>query len=903
MSILRSISVSVRLWLSLVPLMSCVALLAAHALVDQYSTYHSSRVLMGLKDICNRSSDVIHEMQRERGSSALFLGSQGRQFGKELQVQRRHSDAAVATLVEAVGSTDLSSLGSYVSGSIKAVHDGVERVIQVRGPVDAMALSPAEATNDYTSAIAKLLDLVGDLAMVSNNSEINLRIAAYLALMAGKERGGLERAIGSIGFATGNFSIMLHNKFSALIGEQDAFFETFIRFATLEQRQVLKRVLGSADYAEFQHMRELPLQVPAGTAITGLEAGDWFKASTVRMDRLREVEIMVGRDIDVLVETAFIAARRAFYSVLLLTCLGGGLTLWAVVLVARSIIRPLRRLNDAMGRLAQGDVEIGATMGRHADEVGQMADAILVLRANLVDQRRLEVVHVRAEERQRILEENSRIMGCVIKAIAGMFRTRVMQEMLNISLLQLVEIAGGNGDAMFCVRELDHNAHVEQAMVVCGYGRWARDVANPIQSVLNESDAQNVDRVITTGQQYVDADRIIVPLAVSGRWQGAVLLSGPIDQNSGLLNSIDLFRMVMLAALENYYLFDQLRRSHKVTVIALADLAEHRDTDTGEHVLRVARLSSEIAWELRRTNSFPDQISDLFVEGIGPASMLHDLGKVGVPDSILKKPGRLDPEERRIMETHAIIGAHTLERAKRLVLDSSSLDLGYDAALGHHEWYDGTGYPNHIKGTDIPLAARIVAVADVFDALVTPRVYKPAWRFEDAVAHMNSSSGAQFDPVVIQAFQAVIDKWVADLHICWTPEMSVGDELLDEDHRRLIRLINQLASADERGDRSMVESVLDELIQYTVIHFVREEEYMEQNNYFQLDRHRIIHAILVKRVGELRRRLSNGLPSRLNEDFITFLNSWLTNHILYEDKQYHLFMKLQRESEPGSETL
>ncbi len=504
---------------------------------------------------------------------------------------------------------------------------------------------------------------------------------------------------------------------------------------------------------------------------------------------------------------------------------------------------------------------------------------------------------LRSYQHIRLLEESNNGMRMIVNATTGLFRARTMQELLDFALARLLEIAGGSGDAVFCARYCDHLSLVDEIVVVNGCGRWAQNVACPVQQALNADEVRAVEQAILAGKQVDDESRLVVPLAVPGRWQGAALIQGPIGRNVNLSRRIELFRMVMVAALENYYLIEELRRSRKATVIALADLAEHRDTDTGEHVLRVGRLSTEMARELRRAGPYSDQIDDLFLESIGSASMLHDLGKVGVPDAILRKPGRLDAEERRIMETHAAMGGQTLDRALRLVSGSRYLDLGRQTALAHHEWYDGTGYPAGLKGEAIPLAARIVAVADVFDALTSSRVYKPAWRFEDAVGYILNQAGSQFDPVVIGAFQTVMDHWQLNVHTRWTPDMSVGDAVLDEDHRRLIRLVNQLAGVHDVDNRATLESVLDELVQYTDAHFRREEEHLRRIGFPHYHDHKKKHDLLGRQVTTLRLRFFNGLPGRLNDDVITFLGRWLSSHILIEDMQYRAFLDSQDHSE------
>ncbi len=180
------------------------------------------------------------------------------------------------------------------------------------------------------------------------------------------------------------------------------------------------------------------------------------------------------------------------------------------------------------------------------------------------------------------------------------------------------------------------------------------------------------------------------------------------------------------------------------TLDRLALAAEYRDDDTGQHTRRVGRLTAMIA---RGLGQPPDQ-----VEVLRLAAALHDVGKIGVPDRVLMKPGKLNGEEFEIVKSHASIGGAILSGSK-----SSILQVAREIALSHHERWDGTGYPLGLHGDQIPLSGRIVAVADVFDALTHDRPYKKAWSLEDAILEIRRQSGRDFDPRVVAAFLSMIE--------------------------------------------------------------------------------------------------------------------------------------------------
>jgi len=198
-----------------------------------------------------------------------------------------------------------------------------------------------------------------------------------------------------------------------------------------------------------------------------------------------------------------------------------------------------------------------------------------------------------------------------------------------------------------------------------------------------------------------------------------------------------------------------------VVIFAMAKLAESRDLDTGAHLERVRRYSKALARQMSRQPSFHDEIDDKYVGLIYLTSPLHDIGKVGIPDSVLLKPGRLTPSEFEVMKTHAALGADTLDAALQQFPGAKFLQMARDIAASHHERFNGTGYPAGIAGTDIPLCGRIVALADVYDALTTKRVYKEAFSHQHARETILKESGCHFDPDVVQAFLDCEEEFLA----------------------------------------------------------------------------------------------------------------------------------------------
>ena len=203
----------------------------------------------------------------------------------------------------------------------------------------------------------------------------------------------------------------------------------------------------------------------------------------------------------------------------------------------------------------------------------------------------------------------------------------------------------------------------------------------------------------------------------------------------------------------NVELMEKLISTQDITIVALAKLAEFRDPDTGEHLERMREYTRLLAQRLRELPKYKYYISDRYIENLYKSSPLHDIGKVGIRDDVLLKPGRLSEGEFELMKLHTTIGGDALATATRFSgLDRSFLDMGKEIAYSHHEKWNGSGYPKGLKGEQIPLSARILAIADVYDALTSKRVYKEAYPHERARSIIVDECKTYFDPEVLQSF-------------------------------------------------------------------------------------------------------------------------------------------------------
>ena len=203
----------------------------------------------------------------------------------------------------------------------------------------------------------------------------------------------------------------------------------------------------------------------------------------------------------------------------------------------------------------------------------------------------------------------------------------------------------------------------------------------------------------------------------------------------------------------------EISSSQLATIVAMSKIAEYRDDETGAHIERTRTFCKVLAEAVAARSPYADVVDPAFIENLYNASVLHDIGKVGISDAILFKPGKLSPAEFEAMKEHTLIGARTLESVRAQYPGNGFITMGIEVTRSHHERWDGSGYPDGLSGEAIPLAARIMAIADVYDALRSRRPYKEPFTHERSVAIIQEGRGGHFDPALVDAFNPIADRF------------------------------------------------------------------------------------------------------------------------------------------------
>lgn len=369
---------------------------------------------------------------------------------------------------------------------------------------------------------------------------------------------------------------------------------------------------------------------------------------------------------------------------------------------------------------------------------------------------------LRAYESLNMLERSRIGLGKILAGATNLYQIHSLREFASGVLNQVSAILDVGSDGVLCLMQGDTGV----TTVVAATGHY---------STLNEEELMptghplwpTIAKAFAEKKSQFEHPANVLFIHTQENREVAISVTPPWPLAQIQRDLLEVFCQRIAAAFDNLYMFGQLRKAQEATVVALADLAEFRDKGTGGHVRRVQLLSSSLAQRLHERGAYPDEVTPQLLEMIGLASILHDVGKVATPDHILLKPGIHTPEERSEMQQHAAVGKTILERAANMVDGVSYLTYGAQIAGGHHEHWDGNGYPNQLKERAIPIAARIVAVVDVFDSLLHERPYKEPWPHTEAVNYIKERAGKQFDPEVVAALLDMIER---DPTVGRTPE-------------------------------------------------------------------------------------------------------------------------------------
>lgn len=357
---------------------------------------------------------------------------------------------------------------------------------------------------------------------------------------------------------------------------------------------------------------------------------------------------------------------------------------------------------------------------------------------------------LRTYEVLTVIERGRRGLAAILAATTELFRLRSVSALLAALPETLRRVLNLADDDLVCWRRVGEA--VEDAKVVAASGGFASARGQRLGDLAEGDVRDRLFAAFALGESRHERNRSTLFQRTHSGHEVVMLLDhgravSALEQELAAVCCTE-----AAVGLDNLYLIEQLKQSEQAAVLALAKCAEFKDDTTGRHVLRVSAYTRALIAELRQRGEFADVIDDTFADLVGLASVLHDVGKVGIHDAVLTKHGELDARELAEMRKHPQIGEAILKKAAAMIEGPTYLSVGAEVAAAHHERFDGQGYPRHLAGGAIPLAARILSVVDVFDALTSKRPYKQPWPVERALSLLEQEAGLAFDPVIVRAF-------------------------------------------------------------------------------------------------------------------------------------------------------
>ena len=354
------------------------------------------------------------------------------------------------------------------------------------------------------------------------------------------------------------------------------------------------------------------------------------------------------------------------------------------------------------------------------------------------------------EQQKRMLEANRRGLLKVIEASSTIFQQQSIVQFAQGVLEQLQALLFFEQEALFVVVHggLAALSTDDEVRVIYATGGYQQYRGQSLSTVEHDRFGQAIRAAIATEQSVFAQDHFVGFFKSQHGPVNLLIIDGPVALSHADRDLVELFCRNVSIAYENLMLSAEIENTQRDIIYQLSEVVETRSQDTGQHIRRMAEYASLLARELG--------LGEQEAEVIRAATPLHDIGKVGIPDAILNKPGALDADERLIMNTHATLGWDMLRDARPRILQMAAV-----IAHQHHERWDGTGYPAGLTGHNINIAARITALADVYDALTHQRVYKQAWPRNQVLDTIRAGSGSHFDPEVVEAFFRLLPQFEA----------------------------------------------------------------------------------------------------------------------------------------------
>lgn len=736
-----------------------LAILLVLSIYSGFSKYKEKTALEGVTKYLHFTkiaSDLIHELQKERGLSSGYLASKGKSFSGELKQQRALTDEKIKLLDRYVHSAEYEKEPEKLLEQLREIDI-------LRRSVDEFLTS--DAIDSYTNDIDTLLQHIRKLVGLTDNGEFAVLAESYLTLIEIKEKAGSERALINKVFGQGNLSSSELYKFGVLVSAQEIYLKHFKHIAKQEYVDMLTTKDANNTFSEVEKDRNIIyakskknnilLDIKETIGYGGLihnfknyvlhqkeeyaiNVKNNYSELLVAINEYKSFEGITKEELDQLniLQSVFASYMQGIEKVKTSYQKGAGI----------NALNSIVKVNDNDAKAALYNLKTNI-YGSQMSWFQHTTNKINLLK-NIEDKIAVDLVaFTKARKLELFLQLVVQIVILMVILVIIMSSIVVLKQLMESG--KMLNMAQENTKSGSFEYYMDENIifwsdeHYKLLQV-------DKNTFNPtLESFMNfvhPDDIQifkdNLALSISSKKVIFFEYRILLP----DRTLMYVRSSAEVIRYSSAGSPLVMIGTITDIS-ESKRLEQEIIDTQKDVIFTMGAIGENRSKETGEHVKRVAEYS-KLLYLLVGADQDEAELLKM-------ASPMHDIGKIGIPDSILNKPGKLSPSEWTTMQTHSEVGYNLLKKSDRKILNVAAT-----IALTHHERYDGTGYPRGLMGEEIPLVGRITAVADVFDALGSDRCYKDAWDLEKILEYIKSEREKQFDPKLVDIFVNNMDKFL-----------------------------------------------------------------------------------------------------------------------------------------------
>jgi PAS domain S-box-containing protein len=707
---IKNNSIQIKNKLIFLVIMPVIALILISTIFtyENYKKHTNLNKIQKLIDLSNKTALLIHEIQIERGASTGYIGDKDT-FYELLKLQREKTLKQKKELIEFLKTLDKSLFDKEFKNKLEEITNTLNQLEQYREKIDLHNISASEIIEYYTSLNKEFLEIILYISKISTNSEISLELISFVNLLYAKDIVGIQRALG-IAILNKNADKNSINDFYNLIKTEKIYIKNFLLYANSDSNKLYNEVLKGEDINIVNKISEDILQNK-----NNYDAQYWFINITSKINKLKRIDDYLINQSNSKIDLLLNDSKISIFMLITLS-----LTIIFFVFILGYIIS--KNIHNSIENIFHGIEQVFKYINKEIKDIP-------LIEENISD-----------EVSIKIKDLNEKILNAK-KLLDKDYK--FLEESLSLSKLYEYAIEKSN-----IILRIDLNKKITYAnklfYEVSGYtkeeliGKSYEFIKYPD---VNDIEIDKLFKIIEAGKVWKGT---LKNIAKNGKALYSIATVVPIKNKAGDILEYMQIRQDITEVVD---LYKELEDTQREVIYKMGEIVETRSHETGNHVKVVAEYSELLALKCG--------LGQKKAEILKHASPMHDIGKVGIPDSILNKPDKLSNDEFEIMKSHTIIGYEILKNSNRPILKASAI-----VANEHHEKWDGSGYPKGLKGEDIHIYGRITALADVFDALASKRIYKKAWELNEILDHIKKEKGKHFDPSLVNIFFDNLDEFL-----------------------------------------------------------------------------------------------------------------------------------------------